>query len=96
MDNVKIPEDHMLPNISGMRGPFSCLNNARYGIAWGALGAAETCLEIARNYCLERHQFNRPLAATQLVQKKLVDMLTEISLGLMSAYHVGRLKDKKM
>ncbi|CAH1119367.1 unnamed protein product [Phaedon cochleariae] len=96
MDNVIVPEDHVLPNVEGMRGPFGCLNNARYGIAWGALGAAENCLEIARNYTLERRQFNRPLAANQLVQKKLADMLTDIGLGLMGCYQVGRLKDEKM
>lgn len=96
MDNVKVPEDHVLPNITGMRGPFSCLNNARYGIAWGTLGAAEACMEIARKYCLERNQFKKPLAANQLIQKKLADMLTEISLGLMSCYQVGKLKDNDM
>ncbi|CAH1111504.1 unnamed protein product [Psylliodes chrysocephalus] len=96
MDNVKVPEDHLLPNVTGMSGPFGCLNNARYGIAWGALGAAESCLEIARNYTLERKQFNKPLAANQLIQKKLADMMTDISLGLMGCYQVGRLKDKNM
>ncbi|XP_074033551.1 glutaryl-CoA dehydrogenase, mitochondrial isoform X1 [Leptinotarsa decemlineata] len=96
MDNVKVPEDHLLPNVVGMSGPFGCLNNARYGIAWGALGAAETCLEIARNYTLDRHQFKKPLAATQLIQKKMADMMTDISLGLMGCYQVGRLKDNKM
>ncbi|XP_056637312.1 glutaryl-CoA dehydrogenase, mitochondrial [Diorhabda sublineata] len=96
MDNVKVPEDHLLPNVVGMSGPFGCLNNARYGIAWGALGAAENCLEIARNYTLERKQFNKPLAATQLMQKKMADMITEISLGLMGCYQVGRLKDQNL
>ncbi|KAG5874923.1 hypothetical protein JTB14_019591 [Gonioctena quinquepunctata] len=96
MDNVKVPEDHLLPNVVGMSGPFGCLNNARYGIAWGALGAAEACLEIARSYTLDRHQFKKPLAANQLMQKKMVDMATDISLGLMGCYQVGRLKDKKM
>lgn len=96
MDNVKVPEDHLLPNVSGMRGPLSCLNNARFGIAWGALGAAEACLEIVRTYTLERKQFNKPLAAKQLIQKKMADMLTEISIGLISSLHLGRLKDKNM
>lgn len=96
MDNVEIPEENVLPGVEGLRGPFSCLNNARYGIAWGALGAAETCLTIARNYVLDRKQFNRPLAANQLVQKKLADMVTEITLGLQACLQVGRLKDKNM
>ncbi|CAG9759400.1 unnamed protein product [Ceutorhynchus assimilis] len=96
MDNVKVPEDHLLPNVQGMSGPFGCLNNARYGIAWGALGAAESCLSIARQYTLERHQFKRPLAQTQLMQKKFADMITDICLGLMGCYQVGRLKDKNL
>ncbi|KAJ8960576.1 hypothetical protein NQ318_013865 [Aromia moschata] len=96
MDNVEVPEDHVLPGTDSLKGAFGCLNNARYGIAWGALGAAESCLEIARNYTLERKQFKRPLAATQLIQKKMADMLTEISLGLNAALHVGRLKEKNM
>lgn len=96
MDEVRIPEDNLLPNVSGMRGPFGCLNNARYGIAWGALGAAESCLKIARGYTLDRKQFKRPLAANQIMQKKMADMLTEISLGLASCLHVGRLKDQKI
>lgn len=96
MDNVKVPEDHKLPNAEGLGKAFGCLNNARYGIAWGALGAAESCLTIARQYTLERVQFNRPLAQTQLIQKKLADMVTEIALGLLSCYHLGRLKDKNM
>ncbi|XP_050514549.1 glutaryl-CoA dehydrogenase, mitochondrial [Diabrotica virgifera virgifera] len=96
LDNVKVPEDHLLPNAVGMSGPFGCLNNARYGIAWGALGAAEACLEIARNYTLERHQFDKPLAANQLIQKKMADMVTEISLGLMGCYQAGRLKDQNL
>ncbi|CAH0562161.1 unnamed protein product [Brassicogethes aeneus] len=95
MDNVEVPEDHML-NVEGLRGPFSCLNNARYGIAWGALGAAESCLEIARSYTMDRKQFQKPLAANQLIQKKFADMVTEIALGLHACLHVGRLKDKKM
>lgn len=96
LDNVRVPEDHLLPNVVGMSGPFGCLNNARYGISWGALGAAESCLSISRQYTLERHQFKRPLAQTQLMQKKLADMVTEISLGLISCHHLGRLKDKDM
>lgn len=96
LDNVRVPEDHLLPGVVGMKGPFGCLNNARYGIAWGALGAAESCLEIARTYTLERQQFKRPLAANQLIQKKLVDMMCDINLGLASCLHVGRLKDKNM
>uniref|UniRef100_A0A182NB25 glutaryl-CoA dehydrogenase (ETF) n=1 Tax=Anopheles dirus TaxID=7168 RepID=A0A182NB25_9DIPT len=96
MDEVRIPEDNLLPNVSGMRGPFGCLNNARYGIAWGAMGAAESCLKVARGYTLDRKQFKKPLAANQLMQKKMADMLTEISLGLASCLHVGRLKDQKL
>ncbi|XP_050682148.1 glutaryl-CoA dehydrogenase, mitochondrial [Leptidea sinapis] len=94
LDEVAIPEENLLPNVVGMRGPFGCLNNARYGIAWGALGAAETCLRIARQYTLDRKQFGRPLASNQLIQKKLVDMLTEISIGFQACLQVGRLKDK--
>jgi glutaryl-CoA dehydrogenase len=94
MDDVEVPEDHILPKVSGLKGPFSCLNNARYGIAWGALGAAEFCWQQARNYTLERKQFGRPLAANQLVQKKLVDMQTEITLGLHACLRLGRLKDE--
>ena len=82
MDNVFVPEENVLPDVSGLKGPFSCLNKARYGIAWGALGAAEFCWHAARNYTLERKQFGRPLAANQLVQLKLVNMQTEITLGL--------------
>ncbi|XP_020287372.1 glutaryl-CoA dehydrogenase, mitochondrial [Pseudomyrmex gracilis] len=93
MDNVIVPEDKVL-NVQGLRGPFSCLNNARLGIAFGALGAAETCLKIARSYTLERHQFKRPLAANQLVQKKLADMMCEIAIGLQACLRVGRLKDE--
>src|SRR5208283_5308062 len=85
---------NMLPKVSGLKGPFSCLNNARYGIAWGALGAAEFCWHQARNYTLERKQFGRPLAANQLIQKKLVDMQTEITLGLHACLRLGRLKDE--
>jgi glutaryl-CoA dehydrogenase len=94
MDEVRVPEENLLPDAKGMSGPFGCLNNARYGIAWGALGAAEACLHIAREYTLNRKQFKRPLANTQLIQKKFADALTEINLGLMAAYQVGRLKDK--
>jgi glutaryl-CoA dehydrogenase len=93
MDEVFVPEENLLPGVSGLRGPFSCLNNARYGIAWGVLGAAEFCWHAARNYTLERKQFGRPLAANQLIQKKLVDMQTEITLGLVACVRLGRLKD---
>jgi glutaryl-CoA dehydrogenase len=93
MDEVFVPEENLLPGVKGLRGPFSCLNSARYGIAWGALGAAEFCWHAARNYTLERRQFGRPLAANQLVQKKLVDMQTEITLGLHACLRLGRLKD---
>nr|XP_006815789.1 PREDICTED: LOW QUALITY PROTEIN: glutaryl-CoA dehydrogenase, mitochondrial-like [Saccoglossus kowalevskii] len=94
MEDVEVPEENILPNASGLGGPFGCLNNARYGIAWGALGAAEFCLETARHYTLERQQFGRPLANTQLMQKKMADMLTEITLGLQACLRVGRLKDE--
>lgn len=94
LDEVVIPEENLLPGVVGMRGPFGCLNNARYGIAWGALGAAETCLRIAREYTLDRKQFGRPLASNQLIQKKLADMITEISLGLNACLRLGRLKDE--
>lgn len=94
LDEVAIPEENLLPNVVGLKGPFGCLNNARYGIAWGALGAAETCLRIARQYTLDRKQFGRPLASNQLIQKKLADMLTEISIGFQACLQVGRLKDQ--
>lgn len=94
MDNVEVGEEAILPNIEGMGGPFGCLNRARYGIAWGVMGAAEDCFHRARQYGLDRHQFNRPLAATQLYQKKLADMETEIALGLQAALRVGRLFDE--
>ncbi|XP_061716031.1 glutaryl-CoA dehydrogenase, mitochondrial [Cydia pomonella] len=94
LDEVVIPEENLLPNVEGLKGPFGCLNNARYGIAWGALGAAETCLRIARQYTLDRIQFGRPLAANQLVQKKMADMLTEIAIGFQACLQVGRLKDE--
>jgi len=94
MDNVFVPEENLLPNVKGLRGPFGCLNRARYGIAWGVLGAAEFCWLAARQYTLDRIQFGRPLAATQLIQKKLVDMQTEITLGLQSCLRLGRLIDE--
>ena len=94
MDGVVVPESALLPNVSGLKGPFGCLNRARYGIAWGAMGAAEDCYARARQYTLDRKQFGRPLAQTQLVQKKLADMATEISLGLQGALRVGRLMDE--
>lgn len=94
MDGVKVPVENMLPNVKGLKGPFSCLSNARYGIGWGALGAAEYCLQSTRDYLLERKQFNRPLAANQLIQKKLADALTEIALGYQGCLRVGRLKDE--
>jgi glutaryl-CoA dehydrogenase len=93
MDNVFVPAENMLPNVSGLKGPFGCLNKARYGIAWGALGAAEFCWHAARQYTLDREQFGRPLAATQLVQKKLADMQTEITIGLFACLQAGRLMD---
>jgi glutaryl-CoA dehydrogenase len=91
LDNAMVPEDALLPNVSGLAGPFGCLNNARYGIAWGSLGAAEFCWHAARQYTLDRKQFGRPLAANQLIQKKLADMQTEITLGLHGVYRLGRL-----
>jgi glutaryl-CoA dehydrogenase len=94
MDGVEVGEDALLPNVSGLKGPFGCLNRARYGISWGALGAAEDCWHRARQYTLDRRQFDRPLAATQLVQKKLADMMTEITLGLHASLRVGRLFDE--
>lgn len=94
MDDVEVPEENMLPNVMGLGGPFGCLNNARYGIAWGTLGAAEFCLETARQYTLDRIQFGKPLAKNQLPQKKMADMLTEISIGLQACLQVGRLKDE--
>jgi glutaryl-CoA dehydrogenase len=94
MDQVEVPEENLLPNVSGLKGPFGCLNRARYGIAWGAMGAAEACYEAARRYTLERKQFGRPLAATQLVQLKLANMVTDIGLGLQAALRVGRRLDE--
>ena len=93
MDDVPVPAENLLPNVTGLKGPFGCLNNARYGIAWGALGAAEFCWHAARDYTLNRKQFGRPLAANQLIQKKLADMQTEITLGLHACLRLGRLKD---
>jgi glutaryl-CoA dehydrogenase len=94
MDEVAVPEENMLPNVKGFKGPFSCLNNARYGISWGALGAAEACVQVARDYTLGRSQFGRPLAGNQLIQKKLADAVTEITLGLHSCLQLGRLKEE--
>lgn len=93
MDEVFVPQDNLLPNVQGLKGPFGCLNSARFGIAWGVLGAAEFCWHAARQYVLERKQFGRPLAANQLIQKKLADMQTEITLGLVACLHAARLKD---
>ena len=94
LEDVLVPEKNFLPNVKGLAGPFGCLNRARYGIAWGAMGAAEFCWHASRNYTLERLQFGRPLAANQLVQKKLADMQTEISLGLQGCLRIGRLLDE--
>ena len=94
MQDVFVPDSAMLPGVKGLRGPFSCLNNARYGIAWGALGAAEFCLHASRDYALQRQMFGRPLANTQLVQKKLADMLTEITIALQAVLQLGRLMDE--
>ncbi|MDC0237287.1 acyl-CoA dehydrogenase [Gammaproteobacteria bacterium] len=94
LEDVLVPEDNLLPNAKGLGGPFGCLNRARYGIAWGAMGAAEFCWHAARSYTLEREQFGRPLAANQLIQKKLVDMQTEIALGLQGCIRIGRLMDE--
>ena len=94
MDGVFVPEANLLPNVSGLKGPFGCLNKARYGIAWGALGAAEFCWHAARQYTMDRQQFGRPLAQNQLIQKKLADMQTEITLGLQAVLRVGRLMDE--
>jgi glutaryl-CoA dehydrogenase len=93
MDEVFVPDDNLLPGVKGLKGPFMCLNSARYGIAWGAMGAAEFCWHAARQYTLDRKQFDRPLAANQLIQKKLADMQTEIALGIQGALRLGRLKD---
>jgi glutaryl-CoA dehydrogenase len=94
LQDVEVGEDALLPNVEGLKGPFGCLNRARYGISWGALGAAEACWHAARQYGLDRKQFGRPLAQTQLFQKKLADMMTDISLGLQASLRVGRLMDR--
>ena len=94
LDNVEVPEENLLPGASGLGGPFSCLNKARFGITWGAMGAAEFCWHAARQYTLDRNQFGRPLAANQLIQKKLADMQTEISIGLQGCFRLGRLMDE--
>lgn len=94
LENAFVPDDHLFPEVTGLKGPFGCLNNARYGIAWGVLGAAEFCWHAARQYTLDRKQFGRPLAANQLIQLKLADMQTEIALALQAALRVGRLKDQ--
>ena len=94
MDDVFVPTENLLPGVEGLKGPFGCLNRARYGIAWGALGAAEFCWHASRDYTLERKQFGRPLAATQLIQKKLADMQTEITIGLQAALRLGRMMDE--
>jgi glutaryl-CoA dehydrogenase len=94
MDNVFVPEENLLPEVTGLKGPFTCLDSARYGIAWGALGAAESCWHTARQYVLDRKQFGRPLAANQLIQKKLADMQTEITLALQGCLRLGRMKDE--
>ena len=96
MDNVIVPKENMLPNVKGLKGPFSCLNNARYGISWGVLGAAEDCYLRAREYCLDRKQFNRPLASNQIVQLKLTEMLSEITLGIQASLRIGRLLDENV
>jgi glutaryl-CoA dehydrogenase len=93
MEDVFVPEANILPNVKGLKGPFGCLNKARYGIAWGSMGAAEACWLAAHSYVMERVQFNRPLAANQLIQKKLADMQTEISLGLQGCIRMGQLMD---
>ena len=94
MDGVFVSEDHLLPNVSGLKGPFGCLNRARYGISWGVMGAAEDCMQRAQQYTLDRVQFGKPLAQTQLIQKKLADAMTEIALGLQGSLQVGRLMDQ--
>lgn len=96
MDNVIVPKENVLPNVKGLKGPFSCLNNARYGISWGVLGAAEDCYLKARDYCMDRKQFDRPLAANQIIQLKLTEMLSEITLGLQASLRIGRLLDENI
>merc|ERR1711862_1011410 len=94
LDEVKIPKENVLPGVTGMRGPFACLNSARLGIAWGAWGAAEFCMDYARNYTMDRKQFNRPLAANQLIQLKLANHLTEVTIGLQGVLRATRLKEE--
>ena len=94
MEGVFVPKNNMFPDVTGLKGPFTCLNSARFGIAWGALGAAEFCWHTALQYTMDRKQFGRPLAANQLIQKKLADMQTEISLGLLGCLRLGRMKDE--
>src|SRR5512141_1117828 len=94
MDEVFCPEENAFPEVRGLKGPFTCLNSARYGIAWGAMGAAEDCFHRARQYTMDRKQFGKPLAANQLIQKKLADMQTELALGLQGCLRLGRLKDE--
>jgi len=94
MEDVEVPESNLLPNVKGLGGPFGCLNSARYGIAWGALGAAENCLEVSRQYTMDRIQFGVPLARNQLIQMKMADALTDISIGLQACLRVGRLRDE--
>lgn len=96
MDNVVVPKENILPNVKGLKGPFSCLNNARYGISWGVLGAAEDCYLRAREYCLDRKQFNKPLASNQIIQLKLTEMLTEITFGIQASLRTGRLLDENI
>jgi len=96
LDQVQVPESALLPGVEGLKGPFGCLNNARFGICWGALGAAEACWHTARQYTMNRKQFGRPLAANQLIQKKLADMQTEISIGLLACLHVSRLREQHL
>lgn len=95
MNDLRVPENNILPGVEGLKGALNCLTNARYGIAWGCIGAAESCLEISRQYTLDRKQFQRPLAANQLIQKKFADMTTEIGLALNGCLQAGRLKDQK-
>jgi glutaryl-CoA dehydrogenase len=94
MDNVEVPKENLMPGVKGLKGPFSCLNQARFGIAWGVLGSARTCYSVARQYTMERHQFGRPLAQNQIIQLKLANMATEMSIALQSVYQVARLKEK--
>lgn len=94
MDKVRVPAENLLPGVSGLKGPFGCLNNARYGIGWGSLGAAEACIEQTLSYTQDRKQFTVPLASFQLIQKKLADAVSEVSLGLLACVQVGRLKDQ--